>query len=414
VRASELIRFELAEAVLALAAPVVAFALYRARARLLTEPLFGAVIWLSCTELLSVALDTPLSKGRLVQAGLPIVAVGGIVAAGAAGKLHVILGGLLRGGVVALALAASGFTLNVLGLLELPGAFVFRSAHPIFPALPRMTGTFGTHAVWLGEYCILLLAVALGAGKEAGSRLLRGGTALAAASALLLSFSFAWLGGLVLAAAALLRHLSPARSVRRIVWLGVAVVYLAACWLVLVGMPLETRVEAPRPCGELDRLHHVTRPTGPGRCAPVLSAVPYWHRVTLYALAHATALESFARNPLLGSSRRRYPELATERARSVYGIENHGFYTEPIGLIAGSLARGATGAGGLLLVLWGVWRARPCEPGSPRRDAWAFYGTVALLLTATNSDFALRGTLWVAVGWLIARIRNAPSKLYTA
>jgi hypothetical protein len=408
-RARDVLRVEAADAALVLAAPVLLLAIHRARAGLLGAPLFLGVIWLSGAELLSEVLSGPVSIGRLVQAVVPVLAVGGLVAAAAAGKLDLVLRGLLAGGALALTISVAGYALTLLGGLQLPAAFVFRSPHPLFPGVPRLTGTFGAHAVWLGEYCLVLLAVSLGAGQGAGPTALRAGAGAAAALGLLLSFSFAWLGGLVLATRAALSRWRATSRIRRFAWAAVAVAHVVASGALLLGGPVDVAASEPRPCAALDRLHHVTRPAGAGSCTQALGEWPYRHRITLYALAHSTALASYVAHPVLGLSRHGYRELAAERAQALHGASAGGYYTEPIGLFATTLARtGTVGALGLALLLVGVWRARPHVGERSPDVAWAFYGSVALLLSAIHTDLALRGPLWVSLGWLVAVAGQRP------
>jgi len=407
--------FELCDAVLALAAPAVLVQLWRWRQRWLRSPVLLGALWLGLAYLLTEALEPEPSRARLLQSLLPFVAAGGVASAVWSGHGARVQRGLLLGGGAALAVAAVGYaaTLGFGSLLR--GAFVFQSQHPVFARVPRMTGTFGTHAVWLGEYCLMLLAVVLGAGDQVCSRARRSLLGVATAVALFASFSFAWLGGLLLFLHGARFRCWPGPW-RWGAGLAFAVVYAVASWAVVVGLPVDPEVSRiPQPCSSLDTAHHVVRVERPGWCRPIVSEAPYPHRLTLYALAHRTTLASVQAHPWLGLGHRGYRDFAVDHAERAAGL-GAGGYREAVGLYAATLAHtGTLGALGLGLLLFGVAHllcarllGRGRETGQGRWEPsgeWALTGSLALLLSATQTDLELRGPLWLLLGLAVGGLQ---------
>lgn len=396
------------ELVLLAVAPAVLFELVRHHRSLLGSWIVRGVLLLALVGVLAELLAPRASRLVILREGLAVLAVGGVACAVLAGRARQLMAGVLVGGIVALSISAVGYALALSTSSRLARAFVFASEHPLFPRLPRMTGTLGRHAVWLGEYCLMLLAVALAADERVGSRCMRISARVAAVVGLVASVSFAWLGGLVLAIGGWRRSRRGARASSRVfgsVLLLLAFVYSAGVFYMLVGAPIDPAAHAgTRRCRELDGAHHVLR-RGPARgdCQAVLGAEPYPHRLTLYALAHQTAGQRFAQHPAFGGGSSGYGAFARAHASQVYALGPIGYYQAPVGLIASTLAyTGLAGAAALLMTLYGVWRSRLFR-GSERRRAgqWIFYGTLALLLCATQTDFELRGPLWVLLGLLV-------------
>jgi hypothetical protein len=386
--------------------PAVLIEIWRVRHRLIRSPLALGVAALAGLGVLAELLSARASRGALVSELSAVLAVGGIASAVWRGRGRQITLGLLWGGALALAISAVGYASALWANAGPPGAFVFQSQHPVFSGVPRLTGTLGRHAVWLAEYCLMLLTVALAAGERKGPPKLRRGVGIAAGMGLLASFSFAWLGGWLLCIYAWCERRARlgARSVatRRVGVALMLVPYAAASWWLVVGAPVDALAAAqPRPCQTVDGAHHVARrgPT-PGDCQPILSASPYPHRLTLYALAHRTAWERWRDQPVLGGGRSAYGGFARAYAARVHSLGEAGYYKKPVGLYAATLAyTGLAGVAALGLLLFGVWR-------SPR--GWLFFGTLALLLTATHTDLELRGPLWVLLGLLLAEPELGP------
>ncbi|HKO93300.1 MAG TPA: hypothetical protein VJU61_19225 [Polyangiaceae bacterium] len=404
--------FELCDAVLVLAAPAVLLELWRWRCRWLASPVVLGALWFSLAHLLTEALDPDPSRARLLQALLPFVAVGGVASALWSGHGARVQRGVLWGGGAALAVAVVGY-LATLGFGPIVrGAFVFRSQHPIFAQVPRMTGSFGAHAVWLGEYCLMLLAVAQGAGDSLCSRAARSSLGVVAAAALFLSFSFAWLGGGVLFAqsARFARWPGPWRHAAGAAFAGV---FAVASWAVVVGGRVDPRVgDSLHACSSLDTAHHIVRVESPGVCRPIVSEVPYPHRLTLYELAHRTTLASVRAHPWLGWGHHGYRDFAVDHAEGAIGLRAGGYYREAVGLYASTLAHsGLLGAAGLGLLLFGLAQLLlerrsglgSALTGRPESSGdWALAGSVALLLSATQTDLELRGPLWILLGLAVA------------
>jgi hypothetical protein len=257
---------------------------------------------------------------------------------------------------------------------------------------------------------VMLLGVALAADEGVGSRCSRIGARCAALVGLAASLSFAWFGGVMLAVGGWRASRRGARASRG--WLAavlslVLLAYAGAVFFMLVGAPSDPDADAsPRRCRDLDGAHHVLR-RGParGECQAVLGSDPYPHRVTLYAFAHHTAWRRFAEHPLIGAGRSGYGAFAQAHAARVYALGPVGYYQQPVGLVASTLAyTGLAGAAALLVLLYGVWRAAhdPSRAGARRRARqWLLYGTSGLLVCATQTDFELRGPLWVLLGLLV-------------
>src|SRR6185295_20020810 len=130
--------------------------------------------------------------------------------------------------------------------------------HPVFAGLPRLSGSFSGSPERFGSYVVYWLTLLL-----AQPQLPRRHAGLAlAGTALLLSMSYAWVGGLVLAA-------GHAPRLRRLA-LGAALL-----GVVVASVPIERgpcSEEVVGSCRALDVTHYLAIRLAPGQCRRLASA----------------------------------------------------------------------------------------------------------------------------------------------
>jgi hypothetical protein len=375
-----------------LASPWLVVAIWRNRWLLLRARVMWAVSALAFVALASELISFERTEHPVLVAPVPLLATSAVALAVVQGRARALLRATIVGGVACLLVSWVGYAAVVVGGAEFGHAFSFRSPHPVFDDLPRMTGTFGTHASWLGEYLIALLAASLVARKSGAAR-----AAIAAAGAsLLLTFSYAWIGAGVLVAALPWRRPVIGR-------IALALAFAAAllgAWLMLTG-PRAGHAARPQPvpCSQLDQAHHVVRRTASAaHCESVVVACSGPRLLTHYRLAAWLAWEAFREAPILGVGKGRYGRIAERKVRDRFGERVAGFYRAPVGLVAAAGAYwGGAGLAAVAWLLWALWRERPRSSNAGLRH-YAWWGTMALLAVAIQSDFVRTGPLWLLLG----------------
>lgn len=406
-RVRSALRMELWDAVLLVGLPSLAWhavTVVRGRRWSSGDPLLCALGGLCVAALVSELRADAHAIYPFWLSVVPLLAAGTVAMAARLGALEQIVAWGVRGGTWALGLSLVAYLVALWpGSPPALDLFFFRSAHPVFDGVPRVTGTMGTHAAWLGEYAVGLVALCL-VDRQQGRTLplLLGGLTL------LLSFSFAWFGGLVLLAAWLRRE-RGARGSARV--LGVAAPVGAALAVGLMWLGVPGRLPASGASGaQLDPVHMLARCDGTHtRCEPVIQPRPFPHAMTHYALAAEIAAAAFRRDPLSGVGVGGYPPFAEAHVRAHLGPGLHAFYRAPVGLPAAVAAH--TGILGLLALaglLWALHGQRPGTRPEPRRY-YLYWGVIALLLVSLQSDFELRGPLWLLLGLLAGLPDPAPA-----
>jgi hypothetical protein len=219
-----------------------------------------------------------------------------------------------------------------------------------------------------------------------------------AAALLTLTFSFAWIGGLVLSVGTLAKRLPRGRSVW-IIGSGACILALAvASWAMNVGPPLssDSELHSPQPCAP----HYVSVIAGdPTVCHYSLRTWPYRRRATTYEVAKEASLAAITAHPATGVSHSGFGDFANQQF-----AEHHGsgattglHYTTPHGTFLGVPARsGLLGALALIALLVAIWRRRDTDPRNPR--CWIWLGLVALLAIGVNIDVERLRQTWLLLG----------------
>ena len=267
----------------------------------------------------------------------------------------------------------------------------------------------------MGEYLVFLLAlIACGAPRLAApsSRRLRLLGAAAVGLALLLTFSFAWLGGLVVVVGCAALARPRARSARALAVALVLLALLATTWAMNVGLPASAPgagAEGFRPCSEVDVDHQVSYVTRdvPARCSPLYISWPYAAPLTPYLDSKRRAIGQFLSHPWAGTGEGQYAAaLRRSGEPNAAGLERTDYDTPHCAYLE-AFATSGTGAGLALLVLAGLVfcngmrRATGAATSDPR---WLgpWLGLVALLCIGVNIDLLAQRQLWFPLGLLCA------------
>jgi hypothetical protein len=363
----DVLRFELCDWLLAASLPWLLLAIWRARSELAHSQVLRG--WLALTLAGTLSLlgrDRPWVE--LARVWAPVLLVAGIISLSPASRSSV-LRAAVGGGAVALSAGLIGYVAAAVGFIpEIRGQlpFAYRSLHPLFPDVLRLAGTFGESCESLGEYAIVWLSLLLVLSRNAL------GLALGAAT-LLLTFSSAWIGLPLMAAAAFRRHARLALAVA-------LALCLAASWFMNFGRPGDPG-PTDAPCAELDVEHYVTVFVDRTRCRQL--------GVTTYRQAKEAAWRAFALSPWTGIGSGGFREFA--QSAFAPGVAAT-FYQSPHSTWFGILAeRGLCGLVALGFFVWTLYRTRPGD---------ALYGpltaaALALLLISWNADLLHQRYVWL-------------------
>jgi hypothetical protein len=318
------------------------------------------------------------------------------------------------GGVVATAVSLVGYLVVAIACGDQQGIlpFVFASGHPLFDGWPRLSGTHGHSPQHFGEFLMVLMAMAsvpLFAADRLRAILPRSVVVAGLSGlALLLTFSFAWVGAAVaLSGLAAARLRSP---MGRIV-LGIAIavtVVLATAKMnygPATGLTDEQALEG-LPCETVNPDHQVVA-FERDRC---LVSVVDWPRrsiETLYAAAKLTAIEAFSRHPVLGVGPGGFERVARDAIRDRFGTERGVYYDTPHSLYLYAVSSGGIVGGLALVFLMGViFGGRPSRvEGDPRSETTyraIWWVVVAFLVLGINVDVITYRSFWFLIGLLAA------------
>jgi hypothetical protein len=321
---------------------------------------------------------------RIAEQAAPLAAVLVVgVAANAEG------GGIVRraacwGGAAALGLGLLGWLLD-LGTGS--SRFSEHGLHPVFSGLPRLFGTFAGSPERLGSFTVYWLALVL-ANSAAQPRACRRGLLGVGAVALLLSMSYAWVGGMLLAGS---RAPAPLRR-----WaVGAALLAVLVASVPIVRGPESAELSGP--CRTLDVSHYLALRLAPGRCRRIVSD---GRAVTAYQEAKRVSWLAFGEHPFAGVGYAGFPEFSERRFVASYGGPGI-HYTQPHGIFHGLAAKhGVFGLLGLCAWLLGLWRGW--------RDStwdWAVLGFLAIGL---HIDVDRLRELWLALAFLLSEQLAGP------
>jgi hypothetical protein len=348
--------------------------------RLLAVPAGWFSLSLAAAGLVSeLAQMQPRLGPRLLEQLAPLLAAAAISAhASVRERRRGLLQAALLGGALALGLALGGYTVDVVRGTH---QFASSGSHPIFDGLPRLVATFGGSAQRAGNFAVYLLALALAA-QDVAQRLVRRVAGALALAALVLSMSFAWLGGAALAALVL-----PERWRR----LGLGLLVLA---LLVASVPLLRGPESAAregDCQALDAEHYLVVPRAPGQCLRLSDG---GRAITRYAEAKRAALAGFVEAPLFGVGYRGFAAFSDRAFAEQYAHEGE-HYEQPHGLVPGLAAKhGLLGA--LLVPLW-LWLLYRGWRNSPYD-----FAVVAFLVIGLYGDVDRLRELWVLWGLMAA------------
>ncbi|MDD5305888.1 MAG: hypothetical protein PHU25_01070 [Deltaproteobacteria bacterium] len=348
------------------AAVLLLFTAWREKRWLATQPVLWAIAAIASSGILaSLVSGHPMDDIRYIaRNGLFVVVTAGIAALSRDGQANArIRGGFVGAGAVATVVSLVGYGL-VLAFFRDEGGlrpFVFSSANPVFDGWPRLAETYAHSPQHFGEYLVALLAVATCCweGIPTGRwRALRGLIIVLLSIALVLTFSFAIVGGIV---------------------------------------PCGVAGEACR-CDLLDREHDVYAAKGEV-CYPQRSAWPSGSIETVYHQSKRYELGAFAENSVAGLGQTGYQTYAEERFQRETGTSNGNFYGTTHSTFPGVLAEAGSLGGLALVFLVAAISAMRRERVTNNEGLW--FGIVALLVVGINVDILSNRNLWVLVGLLL-------------
>jgi hypothetical protein len=253
--------------------------------------------------------------------------------------------------------------------------------------MPRLFGTFAGSPERLGSFTVYWLALVLSTSR-AGPRWSRGGSLALGAAALLFSMSYAWVGGMLLAA-------SRARARVRPWAVGAAVLTVLIASVPIVRGPESAELSGP--CRGLDVSHFLALRLAPGRCRRIAVG---GRALTAYQEAKRVSWLAFREHPFAGVGYAGFPEFSRQRFVASYGGQGI-HYRQPHGIFHGLAAKhGLLGLLGLcawLAALWRGWRDSIWD--------WAVLGFLAIGL---HIDVDRLRELWLALGFLLAEQLAGP------
>ncbi|MEY2935667.1 MAG: hypothetical protein RL033_6416 [Pseudomonadota bacterium] len=365
--------------------------LWRQRVQLLRCPAAWQVLAFAAAGLGSEPWqDGPDLARRLAEQAAPLAAVLVLGWAASEPRPGLLERAALAGGGLALGLSLLGWWLDrATGL----SWFSDLAPHHVFAGLPRLFGTFGGSPQRCGSFAVYWLALLLAMRSSLPRRLWALALAVGA-SALLLSMSYAWLGGLVLAAVQLPRRWRTSMLVVAALAVGVA------------SVPIHLGPESPPlrgPCPELDAQHLLAVYTGRGQCQRLS---PSGRAITLYREAKRVSWQAWRERPWVGVGYVGFADFSRRAFQREYGAPGI-HYTQPHGVFHGLPAK--HGVLGVLALL--VWLAALVRGW--RGSSWD-WGVVAFLVIGLHIDVDRLRELWALLGFLLSEQWRAASDVREA
>lgn len=368
-----------------LAAVAGAAGIWAARWQWLSVPAAWMAAGLALPGLASELLQGQPELGRrLAEQAAPLAAVLviGVAARGAGGT--VVRRAAWLGGGSALGLGLLGW---VLDLWMGSSRFSEHGLHPVFSGLPRLFGTFAGSPERLGSFTVYWLALVLATCAVEPAWRRRGSLVLGGA-ALLLSMSYAWVGGMLLAASRV-----PGRLRRWAV--GAALLAVLVASVPIVRGP--ESAESSGPCRALDVSHYLALRLAPGQCRRIARD---GRALTAYREAKRVSWLAFREHPLVGVGYAGFPDVAERWFVASYGGRGI-HYTQPHGIFHGLAAKhgllGVLGLVAFLAALWRGWRNSIWD--------WALLGFLAIGL---HIDVDRLRELWLVMAFLLAEQLAGP------
>jgi hypothetical protein len=390
-----IVRFEFGDWILALASPWLAALLWQRRSEVFGSPSVRAWIAFSLAGAISIVIRG-IGGAELARVFAPSFVVASLVALRPEESTRVLLAAV-RGGWIALGLGLVGYGLVAAGLIPPVDGdllFAFRSAHPVFDGVLRLSGTFGHACQALGDFTLVWLACLGIANVSRRERI--AGLAIGSLSTLL-TFSSAWIGLPCVA-------MTYFERTRRFAWLAIAA-SIALSAISSYRMNFEppdhsAAVQLERRCDRVDIEHYVTHLLADGTCRQLEQRWPAPARLTTYWHAKQVAWNAFTSAPWLGIGSGQFRAAAQSDIATHFGeAAAASFYQSPHSQYLGTLAeRGVVGVAALLALLWTLLRASP-EPraADPLRAA-----LLGLALIGLNADLLHARYVWLLAGLLAA------------
>jgi hypothetical protein len=412
-------RFHPADLAAAVGSPAFAWLIWRRRHLVLGHRVLLAWAALGMVRIVAALFtDAPEAEfSSIARTGLSVLVVGGIAALAVdpIARLRLVKA-LLIGGLVATVVSLVGYAVMIASSRVGDGVnwFVFRGPNPVFQDWPRLSGTFGHSPQHMAEFLVVVLAFVLAGFDPAWSarrRWLRPVALGCVGLALLLTFSWAWVGGLAVVVGWWALASTRTKAWR---WAAVAIVLAAAAagsWVMNVGLPkADADEQASRtvPCGRLDVEHYATLATTrkPWMCRLTATTWPYPALRTLYLDAKATALQLVAEHPWVGTGEVQYADEAQVATRPSDPRLQRWQYDSPHCTYLQVTATSGVFAGlALLWLMVAVWRSRVGPPdamaGDGRSTHAAWLAVIALLIVGFNIDVLAQRHLWMCLGLVV-------------
>ena len=361
-------------------------ALWQQRARLLACPAAWQVLALAAAGLAS----EPWQGGdelarRLAEQAAPLAAVLVLGWAASEPRPALLERAAFVGGGLALGMSVLGWWLDLATGLSW---FSDPAPHHVFAGLPRLFGTLGGSPQRCGSFAVYWLVLLLARRGDLARR--SWAVALTVGvGALLLSMSYAWLGGLVLAVAQVPRR-----------WRTPALV-AAALAVAAASVPIQLGPRSPPlrgACAELDAQHLLSVHTGRGQCQRLS---PSGRALTLYSEAKRVSWQAWREQPWVGVGYVGFANFSRRAFQGEYGAPGV-HYTQPHGVFHGLPAK--HGLFGVLALL--IWLAALVRGW--RSCSWD-WGVVAFLVIGLHIDVDRLRELWALLGFLLAEQLRAAS-----
>ncbi|MDJ0761893.1 MAG: hypothetical protein QNJ97_02800 [Myxococcota bacterium] len=389
-------------------------AAWRLKTQIIKNPINVAVLGIAVSHVIAGLLsEDPFEELRTIAR--QFVFVGCVVAiftlerSGKKSSVQRVWQGFIIGGVIALKLSLLGylFMLSGGGFQDGVNPFVFTSTNPLFDRWPRLSGTFGHSPQYLGQYAVALLAVMLAYYTKGDARIgiWKWLTVALTGVCLILTFSWAWIGGAIILAGFLIQRYHLAALWRTSIIAAVVIGTLAATWIMNIGLPfpIEQRQEMdPIPCAAFDTWHRVNAEYDgePKMCQPMAAFWPYERLQTTYLYAKRTAVEIAWENRWTGIGFRQYATAANDRFHRDFRTQNGTHYETPhCDTLRAVATAGLFGLSAFLFYVVVILTWNPYRHNGPASYLYLWLGLIGFLVLGINVDVMHQRYLFFIIGF---------------